>query len=523
MRKLPWAGLGLVVAFASMNAVFAGCGSESEAIDDGSEAGTGTETGTGNETGTNLDASGNPDGFISTIDGGRADAASCTATGASCGKSSECCTANCNATTMKCEAPNTLCKLPNAACASGNECCTFSCIGGTCSSLQCVADNAACGNDNECCGGKCAPDGVGGGKCTPLGSKPTSGNPCNGNGDCASGFCNNGICANPSFCVQTGDVCSTAAECCGGLCNVAAGATLGLCAVASAPGAGNCLNAGVACTAKDPPEICGGSCCSKSCAPYAPTGVNVCQPESGCRVTGSICMGDNDCCGAPGAPGSNKNGPGGMPANVHCAKAPGATVGRCDNGNVCSPAGNICRLQTVECSTTATCCAGNVLQFDTCKQDALGIPRCTTVADYDCTASGPPPAGTACASTADCCGNPCVPNPAGGQPAFICGTPGACVPSGGSCSSTADCCAGLPCAITPGSTKGVCGGVVQPDGGVSQPPDGGGVVTMDGGTAGDGGVCALYGQQCTQLSDCCAGNGIQCIAGSNGLSTCRYP
>jgi len=228
-------------------------------------------------------------------------------------------------------------------------------------------------------------------------------------------------------------------------------------------------------------------------------------------------MQDTDCCGALGSPGSQKGGPGGQDANVKCAKAAGATVGRCDNGNACSPAGNICRLQNNSCSATATCCTGNAIQDGVCKQDALGIPRCTVEGVVDCT-NNPPLAGTGCASTADCCGNPCVPNPAGGQPAFICGTPGTCVPSGGSCSSTADCCAGLPCAILPGSSKGICGGVVLPDGGVTQPPADGGVVVTQ-----DGGVCALYGQQCAQLSDCCSGNGILCIAGSSGISTCRYP
>ena len=519
MQKLPWAALCLISATAAMTlGVFTGCGSESDISEtpDGSDP--------NNEGGNNPDTSTTPpdaptDGFISTIDGGRDDAAACTATGAACTKSTECCTANCNATSGKCDAPNTLCKLPGKSCVTGNECCTFSCIGGTCSSKQCVADNLACGNDNECCGGTCAPDGLGGGKCAPLGPKPTAGNPCVANGDCASSYCNNGVCASPSFCVQTGDVCSTAAECCGGLCTIAAGKTLGLCVVAPASGGGNCLNAGIVCPQTVPPALCGGQCCSKSCAPFAPTNVNVCQPESGCRVTGSICMKDADCCGALGSPGSQKGGPGGKDANVKCSIIAPNTVGRCDNGNACSPAGNICRLAAFSCSATDTCCAGNVQQHPlNCKQDALGIPRCTGASDYDCTVSGPPPVGTGCASTADCCGGPCVPNPAAGQPAFICGAPGSCIPWGGTCSSPADCCAGLPCAIPPGASKGICGGVVLPDGGVS--PDGGGPVVTDGGTAADGGVCALYGQLCAQASDCCSN--VPCT-GTPPAATCRFP
>ena len=37
---------------------------------------------------------------------------------------------------------------------------------------------------------------------------------------------------------------------------------------------------------------------------------------------------------------------------VTCSKAAGATYGRCDNGNKCSPAGAICRLSTVSCNAT---------------------------------------------------------------------------------------------------------------------------------------------------------------------------
>ncbi len=94
----------------------------------------------------------------------------------------------------------------------------------------------------------------------------------------------------------------------------------------------------------------------------------------------------------------------------------------------------------------------------------------------------------------------------------MCGT--TCVTSGGACTANADCCAGLPCAIPPGATKGVCGGSVLPDGGID--PGGGTTSTSDGGTAGDGGVCALYGQQCAQASDCCSS--VPCTNG-----TCHYP
>ena len=534
MSSRPWAVLGLIAVGAVTNVVFTGCGSEDAVVEDSADGGDESSTNNGNEAG--VDSSVLPvtdtgaadaflDAFLDAItDGGRdPDAAICTATGAACTKSTECCTANCDATSGKCIAPNTLCKLPGQSCVTGNQCCTFSCIGGTCSNKQCVADNQACGADNECCGGKCAPDGLGGGKCAPLnpGGPATSGNPCAVPGDCASKFCNNGICSNPSFCVQNNDICSTASECCGGVCTKAPGNALGICAL---PSSASCDVGGTVCTLASPPAVCGGKCCSKSCAPYGPTGVPVCQPESGCRVTDSICSKDADCCGALGAPGSTKGGPGGQPADVHCTIAAGATVGRCDNGSSCVGAGNVCKLNGISCSQRTTCCAGNSQQFPTCKQDALGIPRCTAESNYDCAVSGPPPAGTGCASSADCCGTPCVPNPAGGQPAFICAPPGSCVPSGGTCSSTADCCAGLPCAIAPGTVKGICGGTVLADGGVSTtPPPGsdGGVVQppADGGidaAAPPPPICALYGQVCAVAGDCCSS--VPCTNG-----TCHYP
>jgi hypothetical protein len=163
-----------------------------------------------------------------------------------------------------------------------------------------------------------------------------------------------------------------------------------------------------------------------------------------------------------------------------CRKEPGMSVGRCDNGNSCSPAGAICRLQSISCNANANCCAGNVLQFDTCHQDALGIPRCGVGVGVDCD-DPQSHVGEACASSADCCGLPCVPVP-GSEFSFVCGA--ACVPQGGTCTTSTDCCMGLPCNIPGGETTGTCGA-----------PQG----------------CAEYGQTCTTSADCC--NGLPCEMG----------
>ena len=139
----------------------------------------------------------------------------------------------------------------------------------------------------------------------------------------------------------------------------------------------------------------------------------------------------------------------------------------------CAPAGAICRLQTVECNATDTCCAGNVQQNDTCHQDNLGIPRCTG-AGLDCTDPSVY-TGMPCASSADCCGLPCTPAP-GSENDLRCGD--TCKVEGQSCTNDADCCAGLPC------TNGVCG---QPQG------------------------CSSYGQACDATHTCC--NNVPCTGG----------
>ena len=427
--------------------------------------------------------------------------------GATCASGADCASGSCNATSKVCEAGAIACVASRGACATGNQCCTFSCVGSACSTQQCTPDKAACATDAECCGGKCDNQ-----TCTPLSATcKTSGNPCGQSSDCCSNLCQNGFCSvAASFCTQNGDACANDSDCCGGKCTKAAGAALGLCSVVDAPGAGGCTPAGQACSAATTGgtlPTCGGTCCSKSCRPYAPTGLLICEPPSGCHPTGELCQTDNDCCGAPGSAGSTKlEGGSGQPTNVHCSKATGATVGRCDQGQACSPAGSICRLATTSCDATDRCCSGTVQTHPLdCKQDSLGIPRCTVVDNYDCAASGPPPAGTACATSADCCNHPCVPNPSGSPP-FVCAA-AACISAGGACTTTADCCAGSPCEVPPGATKGTCG--VSAVGGTGGD---GGSSGADGGAPSPGSTsCAQYGQQCAQSSDCC--DAVPCSSG----------
>jgi len=500
---------------AMANLVFTGCGSDAE-VGGTSDGGDGTNAdANGGTSDAEVDA-GPADAFIDAIlDGARVDAADCKLEAQSCTTSGECCTANCDPATKTCVKPVTTCAAAGAACTVGTDCCTFSCIGGTCSTKLCVADNQACGADAECCGGKCAPDGLGGGKCAPLngGGPATSGNPCTTGADCASKYCNNGICTNVSFCAQLTDVCAANDDCCSGNCVKAAGASLGTCrdTAATGAGAGGCAPAGTLCP--DNGGACGGNCCSRSCAPYGVTKTAVCQPASGCHVEGDLCRADSDCCGWSGSPQP-------LDKPFVCVKDSSTQeFGVCGKGGSCREPGSLCGkalendgVTVAVCNANNNCCesAGfgssycNDSPENCCRRDALGIPRCLLKTNLDCTT--PPPAGTACVTSADCCGKPCVNGQCLAQ----------CVDKGGVCTNTSDCCPGTPCAIPPGASKGICGGSVLPDGGVS--PDGGSQ-TGDGGTGGnlpDGGTCALYGQQCASAAECC--NNVPCTGGS-----CRYP
>jgi hypothetical protein len=312
-------------------------------------------------------------------------------------------------------------------------------------------------------------------------------------------------------------VCSKGTDCCGGICTIASGATKGLCSTPPS-GSSNCgLVDGELCggtTADGGAAIadggipsCGGSCCSRLCAPYGPTGVLVCQPASGCHVVGDLCTKDTDCCGAAGLPGNN-------PANpVTCNITAPNTVGVCRNPMGCKPDGNVCKLPSMSCNASCDCCSGNCNNEDTCHLDSVGVPRCSGVTCV--------PAGGSCASSANCCnGLPCVPNP-NGTPPYIC-FQDSCVPACGPCAINADCCVGETCEVPPGSTKGTCGPCMPPpDGGIDAAPDAPIDAPVDApidapiDAPPDGPApCALYGQQCTSSSQCC--NGVPCNA-PNGL------
>lgn len=477
----------IAVLFIATTALWTGCGGGSS-ITSGGGAGTAAA---GPDGGGSASLAGfNPGGTTGASN-------SCHAVGDACQGGPECCSGVCDPS-AGCVSSITTCATSGQACKAGTDCCSLSCVGDTCSA-QCTSDGQACTGNDSCCSGICGADQT----CTPLNdSCKTSGNECSGNGDCCSGLCDaSKHCAlGGSFCIQPGDVCARDGDCCTANCVIDAGHSVGACA---APPKGPAY-----CTKVDGMLCSGcGDCCSRLCAP-GPSGVSICQPASGCHVTGDLCLKDTDCCGGDATTGLPGAG------NGSCHLDAGAKIGICTNPvnggkNACNPEGNVCHYLAdpgyacTSSSARSDCCGPDTPKWQMCHLDALGVPRCLGVGTT-CHA-----AGDACASAADCCDRaPCVPDDQGALRCLA----GACVPTGGSCTINGDCCPGGVCNRPPGSTVGSCattGGGGSGAGGSS-------------GTAGSSGVggaplaCAEYGQICTQLGDCC--NGVPCTAG-----LCVYP
>jgi hypothetical protein len=399
--------------------------------------------------------------------GSGVDANLCGVFGQTCATGADCCAGVC--ANGMCGSDPTQCTASGSSCAANTDCCTTSCVNAVCSDKQCTADSQACTSDGECCGGKCGADGT----CTPLNTTcKTNGNPCAGSGECCSALCNaSGVCGLSSFCIQSGDACAHDEDCCGGICNPGPGG-LGTC-TQPMPGSTNC-SAGVDGT------VCAGcgDCCSRLCAPYAATGVLVCQPAEGCRINGDLCREDTDCCGGPGT---------GLPGEGHvtCLKEHATDpVGICRNPMACNPEGDVCHFKnynTCGNSSARNDCCGGVGNSGVCQLDPLGVPRC-----YGLGMCRNP--GETCAFSGDCCnGTPCVPDPNG---ILHCGA--SCSNTTGACTSAADCCHGLTCTFPPGSVQGTCGGTA---------------------------TCGQYGQACNDTNPCCDGVGCN-VTGADPVTSC---
>jgi hypothetical protein len=411
----------------------------------------------------------------------------CLAFGQQCATGGDCCSGLCDPGTNTCVASINKCTLTGGGCQSSTECCSMVCTAGRCNANACVADSQACTDSASCCSGNCSA-----GLCQSLNTAcRTAGNPCTDNGQCCSSLCEGGTCKlGSSFCIQTGDACSDSSQCCSGDCQKGGGA-LGTCA---APPSGSTY-----CSDGVDGTVCGAcnNCCSRLCAPYAPTGIRVCQPASGCRVNGDLCRKDSDCCGAAGT---------GLPGdgNVVCEIDKGKALGICRNPRSCNPQGNVCHFKDYTCSISSArndCCAA-VGNSGVCQIDFLGVPRCNGLGTT-CRQNR-----ETCSSAMDCCNQaPCVPDSGGilrcYAPLVIDGgVPSSCVPKGGSCSINGDCCVGSTCIQSIGSTQGICG--------IPAPPPG--TPSTDAGvTDASAPGCAEYGQLCTVATDCC--NNVTCWNG----------
>ncbi len=426
------------------------------------------------------------------------------------------------------------CAQEETPCNSDTECCSLRCQEGACSADACVMDLETCGESSECCSGNCKDE-----QCVPANVDTgfqcaTAGNACDNGAECCSNLCNldAGTCLlGASYCVQPGDVCDSDAQCCGGVCVMGEG-ELGYCGLLPQGGTdcggerNNGLLAGSVCGGQDDCD----SCCSRTCAPYGPSGLSVCQPAGGCRISGELCREDSDCCG--GADEGTLPGAGGALCLKQNASDP---VGKCKYVG-CAPHGALCAPDDVSglaCGVAPpvkdgqSCCGKNAVVGDPCSPDDLLIPRCDVLAE--CV-----PNGGECGTSNDCCnGLPCIQNQDG---IFACYEPpgGTCVESGGPCSSSADCCAGSMCLMDLGAGSGVCGrteleppgtggtsgdGDGDGDGSGGTPGDGDG--DGSGGTSGDGDgdgseICAAFGQDCS-VFDCC--NNVPCDPASN---ICRF-
>jgi hypothetical protein len=439
-------------------------------------------------------------GFVATSDGGPG--SQCLPDGTACSATSGgvCCSGICDPATSTCNATGTFCAGPGEACGNNTDCCTNHCVGGTCTNTQCLDVNATCTSAAQCCTGLCNANG----KCDPLPGATCGivGQACTSGAGCCSNNCQGGVCVRAYFCQADHDICYGNDDCCGHLCSKNDG-TPGVCQVVAGGGGGTCTQAGNPCLNVN-------SCCSRVCADPG-TGVEICQPATGCALTGAFCNTAQDCCGG----GTNPNG------SVQCNDH------RCDNGTSCNPVGNTCGARVLPdggaIPESQNCCDGKKV---VCKEDSSGIPRCFGgCPSGNCT--GPCPNGydgtpgcciqkdDVCQFKDQCCdGAPCVP---GSDGKLHC-TTAQCIPLGSACTPGGDggtaCCAG-DCLPSGGELGGTVCRIPSSQGGGDA-----GTGTDAGSGAPDAGACIPNGNACTSATMCCSG---QCVNGVCGVPSACQP
>jgi hypothetical protein len=329
----------------------------------------------------------------------------------------------------------------------------------------CIQTNDICVNSNDCCSGICSSDvgdaGGGVGQCISppnLGrnncSGAADGTLCNDCGSCCSALCapyitGVNVCQPANGCHVEGDLCRSAADCCGMDPNAPdAGDSTGVyCAMGPGDPVGYCTSPngcrplGDTCHFKN--YTCSNStkaddCCAiggpsnKICA-LDPLGVPRCA-SGVCVGTGGSCTNSLDCCAPDGGLCYAIDG-GAASGCLPCVPAPNG-----GSGFVCAApndAGTYCRGNAQTCTINADCCDSLMCYVPPGGTAGSCVPIST-----------PPPAqdaGTSDSSTPD------APT---------------CALYGQSCASNADCCGGVPCTsggvlCMPGQTGCTCTYIIQ--------------------------------------------------------------
>lgn len=330
-------------------------------------------------------------------------AEACTQDTEVCDENEECCSGLC--AEGSCASVSQICDTSGNECSQNEECCSGLCTNGICNpaSSYCAQTGDTCAVATDCCSQDCSP--VEGGllgtcEAPPSGQTNCSGgiagSLCDGCNDCCSRLCvpfgtmGLGVCSLAQGCRQTGELCASDLDCCGG----DAGSGL--------PGAGN-----VTCN-KDEGDDFGVCRNALSCSPQG----NACHIQNyECGVSAAA----SKCCSSDGAEGVCLLDGDGIPR--------------------CNGLGSSCVLEGDSCAISDDCCVGS------CLPNESGLLRCSErtaclIEAERCTATSECCPGTECIATTSRSFGSCVVTPG----SVACGL------IGQSCGvDQADCCGGTVC------------------------------------------------------------------------------
>lgn len=328
---------------------------------------------------------------------------SCVSDQSECESSAECCSGLCES--GLCTPLTSSCGTAGNACVQDSQCCSGLCWEGRCDrdSSYCGQTEESCEVGTDCCSGTCTiEEGRSLGVCAQSPTGPSNctdgiaGTLCDACNDCCSRLCvpygARGIlvCAQAEGCRQTGEICASDVECCGGdpnsslpgagnvSCSIGSGSTFGICrnAMSCSPqgnvchiqdyacgvsaaankccaadgeegvcsldalGVPRCNGLGETCQALGADCAYDGDCCEGACLPSG-SGQLTCAEPAACVDEGLRCTATSECC--PGA---------------LCEKQSASSFGICDSSRhpvTCSLSGQLCGGGFPECCGEASC------------------------------------------------------------------------------------------------------------------------------------------------------------------------